>query len=307
MDVRELRVLIGIAEAGSLSAAAQKLHLTQPALSATLRRLEEELATKLVVRHSRGVELTDEGKLVVERAYGVVREVSEIASIAQSFSQQPSGTVRLGLPTTVAGGLIPELIPLARDRYPQIKLYAYEAMSGVLSEQLQLGHLDLAVLYDIEPMSGLRSKAVLKERLDLIVPVHHVLASRKAVRLSEIAQFPLVLPSAKHSIRRHIELAFQTEGLSLKVLADIDSFSGIMNLIPMGYLTILPTYRVRDDIANGRLTSIEITRPHLEWTVQLASRHDANRPRASFAVSQLIVETCQRLVRERQWPGALSL
>lgn len=304
MDVRDLRALIGIAEAGSLSAAARKLHLTQPALSFTLRRLEEGLSLKLVERHSRGVSLTEEGRLVVERAYGVVREMSEISAVAQNFAQEVAGTVRIGLPTTVAGGLLPELMPLIRDRYPQIKIYVLEAMSGVLNEQVQLGHLDLVVIYDSEPMAGLRSKPLIRERLDLLIPANHRLEARKSVRLSEITQ-PLVLPSSKHSIRRFLEHSFQAEGLTANVAADIDSLPGLINMVAAGYLTILPTFRCMSDIRQGRIKNIEIIRPHLEWTVHLASRYDSNRPRASLAVGQLLTETCHRLVKEGRWPGTV--
>lgn len=306
VDVRDLRALIGIAEAGSLSAAAKKLHLTQPALSSTLRRLEGELSLKLVQRHSRGVSLTEEGRMVVERAYGVVREMTEISAAAQNFSQEASGTVRIGLPTTVAGGLLPELMPQIRDRYPKIKVYALEAMTGVLNEQVQMGHLDLAVIYDSEPMAGLRSKPLIRERLDLLVPTNHPLASKQTVRLSEITQ-PLVLPSVKHSIRRFIEHSFQTEGLTPNVTADIDSLPGLINMVAGGFMTILPTFRCSTDIKQGRIKNIEIIRPHLEWTVHLASRYDSNRPRANLAIAQLLTETCHRMVKEGRWPGSLCL
>lgn len=304
MDVRDLRALIGIAEAGSLSAAARKLHVTQPALSSTLRRLEEELSIRLVQRHSRGVSLTDEGRMVVERAYGVVREMSEISALAQNFAQEASGTVRVGLPTTVAGGLLPELMPQVRDRYPRIKVYALEAMSGVLNEQVQLGHLDLVVIYDSELMAGLRSKPLLRERLDLLVPPNHPLASRRTVRLSEITH-PLVLPSVKHSIRRFIEHSFQTEGLTPNVAADVDSLPGLINMVAAGFPTILPTFRCTTDLQQGRMKNVEIIRPHLEWTVHLAFRYDSSRPRANLAIEQLISETCDRLVNEGRWPGSV--
>lgn len=306
MDVRELRVLIGIAEAGSLSAAAVKLHMTQPALSAALKRLEDELKVRLVTRHSRGAVLTGEGRLVVERAYDVMREMAEISSIASGLSHAPVGTVRLGLPTTVAGGLVPFLLPQVRDRYPQIQLYVLEAMSGVLAERLHLGHLDLAVLYDIEPMAGLRSESILKEKLQLIAHPAHPLAGRRRVRLSEVVQHPVVMPSIGHSIRRHVETACHAEGLRLNVLADIDSLSGIINLVRGGSASILPTYRVAEHVADGSIITVEITRPHLEWTVHLAARHDANRPRASLAVSQLLVQACRDLVSEGKWPGMVE-
>ncbi|SNT27776.1 LysR family transcriptional regulator [Tropicimonas sediminicola] len=303
MELKQLKTLIAIAEAGSLSSAAVRLKLTQPALSASLRRLEDELGVSLVRRHPRGATLTREGRIVLQSAYEVMHEVSEIASVTAALQETPVGRVRLGLPTTVAGGLIPELLPALRDRFPQVTIYLLEAMSGVLSEKLQLGHLDMAILYDIEPMAGLRSQALLKERLSLLVPPGHRLAERGRIRLTEVADLEIALPSSAHSIRRQIETVCQIEGVQLSVAADIDSLSGVINLVRKGVPTILPVYRVVEKIAAGEIVAIDIERPRLEWTVHLAMRQDANRPRAALAVSELVSEICLRLVTEGHWPG----
>jgi LysR family transcriptional regulator, nitrogen assimilation regulatory protein len=307
MELRDLRSLIGIAETGSLSAAARKLHLTQPALSASLRRLEDELNVKLVRRHSRGVVVTEEGKYVLQKAYGIVHDVAEVVSVVQNMAEEPVGSVRLGLPTNVAGGLIPELLPILRERYPRIKLHVIEAMSGVLAEQLQLGRLDLAVMFDIQPMAGLRSEPILKEKLFLLVPPNHLLATRQSARLEEVSRLGLVLPSSNNSIRKFIETACHAEGLSLNVVADVDSMPGLINLIKAGFCSIFPIYLLMDSIDRGQIVPLEITRPTLEWTVHLASRHDAIRPRASLTTGRLLIEVCETLVRDGAWPGTLAM
>ena len=129
MELRDLHSLIGIAETGSLSGAARKLNLTQPALSASLKRLEQELNVLLVRRHSRGAALTEEGKYVLQKSYHIVRDVAEVVSVVDGLAEEPIGLVRLGLPTTIAGGLIPEFFPMLRSRYPQIRLNIIEAMN----------------------------------------------------------------------------------------------------------------------------------------------------------------------------------
>jgi LysR family nitrogen assimilation transcriptional regulator len=305
MELRDLRALISIAETGSLSAAARLLNLTQPALSASLQRLEEELGVILVTRHSRGSSLTEEGKYVLQKSFDVIHDVAEIKSVVKDLSKEPIGTVRLGLPTTVAGGVISELLPVLQARYPQIRLHVVEAMSGVLSEQLQLGKLDLAVLYDVQPMAGLRSEAVLQEKLHLLVPADHAFAGRSRVRLEEVARLRLVLPSANHSIRRHIESYCSAEGLTLDVAADIDSLPGLFALVIAGYCTILPTFLTGTYARGGEIVAVEITRPAMEWTLHLASRHDARRPRASLATGKLLGEICRKLVRNGTWPGTV--
>lgn len=305
MELRDLHSLIGIAETGSLSGAARKLNLTQPALSASLKRLEEELGILLVRRHSRGAHLTEEGKFVLQKAYDIVREVAEVSTVVDSLSEEPIGLVRLGLPTTIAAGLIPEFFPMLRSRFPQIRLNIVEAMSGRLSELLQLGNLDLALMFDIQPMSGLRSEPILSEKLCLFVPKSHPLASKKGVRLDEITRLSLVLPSASNSIRKHINDACESEGISLNIVADIDSFSGLVNLVKSGHCTILPTYLALQQADRDQIVALEFFRPELDWTVHLASRHDATRPRASLATGELLIEVCRNLVKNGTWPGEL--
>lgn len=306
MELRDLRALIGIAETGSLSAAARLLHLTQPALTASLQRLEDELGVTLVTRHSRGSSLTEEGRYVLEKSFDVVRHVAEIQSVVKDLSKEPIGTVRLGLPTTVAGGVVPELVPVLEARYPQVRLHVVEAMSGVLAEQLQLGKLDLAVLYDIQPMAGLRSEPILQEKLHLLVPADHALAARRRVRLDEVADLRLVLPNGSHSIRRHIETHCRAEGLMPNVVADIDSLPGLFGLVSAGYCTILPRFLISTYACSDRIVALEITRPAMEWTVHLASRHDAIRPRASFATGALLGEIFRKLVRSGNWPAIIA-
>lgn len=303
MEIRDLRSIIGIAETGSLSAAARKLNLTQPALSASLRRLEDELGVKLVTRHSRGSVLSEEGKYVLERAYSICNDVADLASVVENLAIEPSGKVHLGLPTTVAGGIIPELYLEMEARYPHVKLHIVEAMSGVLAELLQLGRLDLAVLFDVQPMPGLRSEPILKERHYLLVSPKHALAYQPSIRLEEVAGIGLVLPSSQNSIRQYLESKCAEEGVALNVTGDIDSLPGLINLVRAGYSTILPLYVVRDAMRDGSIVAIEIREPVLEWTVHLASRHDTTRPRASLATGHLLIEACVNQSIKGIWPS----
>ena len=305
LELRSLRCLAAIAESGSFSAAARELNVTQPALSAAIKRLEIDLKVSLVDRHSRGARLSEEGKFVLQKAYAIFREVAEINSVVHNFAEAPMGAVRLGLPTTVAGGLVPEFFPQLVARFPLIKLNVVEAMSGVLAELLHLGRLDLAVLFDVQPMTGFRNQPILREKIHLIVPADHRLAGRKSVRLDEVTRLRLVMPSNQHSIRRHVDAVCHSEGHSLEVKADVDSLPGIMSLVRLGYCTVMPIFLFMRDINEGRICAVEITRPDIGWTLHLASRDDATRPRASLAEGRLLTDVCADLVKRGIWPGEI--
>lgn len=305
MELRDLKTLIGIAESGSLSGAARKLNLTQPALSASLKRLEDELKVQLVARHSRGADVTEEGKFVLQKAYAILHDVADMTTVAQDLIEEPIGDVRLGLPTTVAGGITAELVHRLCTRHPLVRLHVIEAMSGVLVEQLQLGRLDMAILFDIQPMAGLRSEPILIEEPRLLVSGSHELASRKQIRLDELDQLELVMPSQVHSIRGLIDRISKSEGVSLKIVADVDSFPGIVSLVQKGYPTIFPTYLVREHIERGTIAAIPLVQPRIDWTLHLATRQDSVRPRASLATARLLIDLCSELVVNGSWPGRL--
>lgn len=303
IEFRDLKCLAAIAECGSFSAASRKLNLTQPALSAAMKRLEIDLKVCLVNRHSRGANLSEEGKFVLQKTYAILKDMAEINSVVQSFAETPTGIVRLGLPTTVAGGLVPEFVPQLIARFPLIKLNVVEAMSGALAEMLQLGRLDLAILFDVQPMTGFSSLPIIREKLHLFVPADHHLAKRKSVRLEEIMHLRLVMPSNSHTIRRYVESVCSSEGYILDVKADIDSIPGVIGLVRLGYCTVMPPFLLKHGIDNHQIKAVEITRPELSWTLHLASRDDTTRPRASLATGRLLADVCIEMVDSKVWQG----
>ena len=190
-------------------------------------------------------------------------------------------------------------------RYPQIRLHVVEAMSGVLQEQLQLGRLDLAVLFDSAFLAGMQCTPLLTETLYLLVPSNHPMAALPAVDLVRVAALSLVLPSVAHSIRKQIEVACLAKGLTLTVLADVDSLPGILGLVRAGYCTVLPQYLAKGDIDAGRMVAVAIENPTLHWILHLATRRDAPRPRASKATGRLIHSACANLVLRGDWAAEI--
>ncbi len=305
VELRDLHALIAIAETGSLSAAARRLRLTQPALTASLQRLEAAVGVGLVKRHSRGAVLTEEGQYVLHKARDVVQDVGQIARVHEQLVLEPEGEIHLGLPTTVAGGLIPELVPLMQARYPRIHLHVVEAMSGVLQEQLQLGRLDLAILFDSAPWAGLRCTPLLTETLYLLLPANNPLSALPAIDLETVAALPLVLPSAANSIRKRIETACEARGLTLAVLADVDSLPGLLGLVRAGYCTVLPKYLAKGEIDAGHIGAVVVQNPTLRWVLHLATRRDGPRPRASIAAGEMIHSACANLVLRGDWAAEI--
>ena len=147
MELRQLRYVIGISEAGSLLAASRALHVVQPALSHQVALLERELGTALFVRSHRGMSLTPAGHAFVEHARVVLQDVERMRSSVREADGQISGTVVLGLPTTVALVATLPILGEVLARHPGVQLKLIESHSGFLGEWLQAGRLDAAFLF----------------------------------------------------------------------------------------------------------------------------------------------------------------
>ena len=147
MDLRQLRYFVGIVQAGSLSRAADHLHVAQSAISHHLAILESELEQELVTRGPKGIVLTEAGSILYRHAEAILRHVEFAKRDAMSALNVPSGRVSIGFPITLARILSYELFTRVRDAYPQILLHSPMATVALLRERLVNGRLDIAVLF----------------------------------------------------------------------------------------------------------------------------------------------------------------
>ena len=128
MELRHLRYFVGIVEAGSLTKASKQLHVAQPALSVHLSNLEVELGVKLVVRSNRGIELTEDGALLYERAQVMLRYHDEALSTLKRRHHSPKGSVSIGLPSTLPDMIAAQLYKLCREELPEVRLYIADTL-----------------------------------------------------------------------------------------------------------------------------------------------------------------------------------
>jgi DNA-binding transcriptional LysR family regulator len=163
MDVRQLRYFVSIVDYGSLGKAAEKLFVAQPSLSQQMARLEEELGVSLLLRSNHGVTPTAEGDALYRHARLVLRQMEQLKQEVTKGAGSESGTVAVGLPTTMASVLAVPLFERIQDRYPGIRLQFFESMSGYLNELLANGRLDLAILFRESDTPGISALPVLDD------------------------------------------------------------------------------------------------------------------------------------------------
>jgi LysR family cyn operon transcriptional activator len=193
MDVRALRYSLAIAQLGSFTKAAESLHVAQPALSVSIKKLESELGVTLFVRKARRVEPTVEGDILLQRAKRIFAEIdSAINEIADTVELR-SGAVRVGMPPMYGLAYFPKLINRFHADFPGITLTVTEGSADEIGRMLDNGDIDLAMLETRRIRCQWRQVLVGKEEMVLCVSPSHPLAARKSVRAEELDGLAMVL------------------------------------------------------------------------------------------------------------------
>lgn len=169
MNLRRLKYFVKIVDIGSLTQAAEVLHIAQPALSQQVATLEGELEQKLLIRTKRGVTPTEAGKILYTHARTILRQCEQAHLAVHNVGQTLSGQVAIGLaPGTAASAITMPLLQTVRNELPEVNVYLQECSGSVLNDKLLGGQLDMAVLYERSPVAGVVSQPLLKEDLYLV-------------------------------------------------------------------------------------------------------------------------------------------
>jgi LysR family transcriptional regulator, nitrogen assimilation regulatory protein len=304
---------MAIARSGSVSAAAEVLHVAQPSLSQHVQRVEEELGVTLLVRSARGVTLTENGQRLLGHADAIVKRLDLAIADMRNLSQEVSGPVSVGFPSVVSNVLAVPFAETIRHEFPQVTLRVMEAMSGHVQAWLLDGSVDIAILYDVNDLRHLTVHPLLVESLSLIAAKdnwpHDIGPDGIAVEpihFCKCANLDLILPNRTHGLRETIERFARAQAFSLQVPLEIDSLVQIKRLVARGSgFTILPHVAVVDDLADGSLVSIPIIQPIVRNTVYLVTDPQRQQTRAGKYVQETVRTVVKELVRRQIWHGEL--
>lgn len=306
MEISQLRTLIHVAELGSLSKAADRLHIAQPALSRQIRLLEEELGARLFDRHGRGMILTDQGQDVLRHALRVMAELEEIRASVSDEDAPLRGHVSVGMPPTVSDILAEPLVAAFRETHPEATLRIVSAYSAYLLDWMHRGEVDAAILYDPRSARTLRVQPLLEEVLFLIGPPGAGLSQDVPVDFGDLEDERLLLPSEGHGLRTILDRCAGERGFALRVPVEADSYSTLKQLVQAGQgSTILPRAPIHRDLVLGQLCAAPLQNPVPTRRLILAWPTDRPVPRLARFAGQVIASNVSLLVRQGVWPGRL--
>ena len=243
MELRQLSAIVGIADHGSFSGAANALQTVQSNISAHVKKLERELGCELVDRANG--QITEAGEIVVARSRRVQAELDAMLSDVVALTREVAGTVRIGIIGTTARWLVPQLLRSIPQRYPHLRLVFVESPNTRLDTQLATGQVDIAVLDLPAEGADLAVTPLFEEDLVLVLPLDHPLASAGEISLRELKGIPLLLPLAGTAFRADLDAAIAATGTTLLARAEVDGTRLIASLTFEGWgPSILPATAV---------------------------------------------------------------
>jgi LysR family transcriptional regulator, hca operon transcriptional activator len=248
MELRHLRYFVAVADAGSLTVAAeQKLHTSQPSLSRQIRDLEQEVGVALMHRSAQGVELTSAGKAFLDHARMALVQAEAAKEAALRAAQPAKPTFALGFMSGAEIGLLPAVERVLRDGFPGIEIRLSSDYSPVLAKALMKRRLDAAFMRPEEPMGDLRYARVRTDPLVFVFPSDHRLASQPVVAPQEVANETFYLPSkSAPAVRRVVVEYFSRAGIDIKSEHEVHNVVHAISMITsMRGVMLLPAYTKR--------------------------------------------------------------
>jgi LysR family nitrogen assimilation transcriptional regulator len=276
MDLKQLEYFVTVVDHGGFSRASRLLGVAQPAISRRIRSLEVELGQNLFLRNGRGAVPTEAGKRLLGHARGILQQVQRARHEVDDLKAAPVGHIVIGLPPTLARVLTAPIVRHFRQRFPRASVSIAEGLSVTIQEWVEVGRVDVGVLYNPKPSAAIELSPLVQENLCLIGPHAHARETR-TIALRDIARYPLILPTRPHAIRTLVEASLAAVGLRPSVTLEIDAIGAILELVAEGQGYAILSRRALQSGAAGRtLHAREIVRPPLRSALSLAV--SAQRP-----------------------------
>jgi LysR family transcriptional regulator, regulator for genes of the gallate degradation pathway len=279
--VPSLLSLIAIVENGSINKAAELLHVSQPALTRNIAKLEQRLKAPLLDRSPKGVTLTPFGLAVLERAKIVKAELHNAVVDVEALKSNAAGRLRIGATPMVLSYFLPGTLEILHKDAPHIEIQVTEGIRPHLLGQLRLGYLDVVV--STAPYEGeevdISQHALFELELAIVVRPQHPLAGRADLTLTELAGHPWILPRADSSLSRHLEKEFRKAGAAFpRSSIQISSAEAIKSLVSAtDLIAVLPSRTVQQDLVSGMFTALRGTWNFESRTVAAFFRHGARQ------------------------------
>lgn len=286
MNLRDLRYLVALADERHFGKAAERCFVSQPTLSAQIRKLEEYLGVPLVERQPRRVAMTATGAKVVQRARVLLQEADAIVELAKTDRDPLAGALKLALIPTVGPYLLPHVAGRLRREVPRLKLMLYEYQTEHLLERLRAGEIDVGILALPVQLDGLESAQLYDEPFTLAVPAAHPLAERERVKIEDLRGETLLLLEDGHCLRDQALEVCSRVPVNEAQDYRATSLETLRQMVAAGHgITLLPELAAETPVGTARgLRVKQFTKPAPVRTIGAVWRKSTTRAPAIDAI-----------------------
>jgi LysR family transcriptional regulator, hydrogen peroxide-inducible genes activator len=292
IKLKDLRYLVAVADALHFGRAAERCFVSQPTLSAQLKKLEQYLGVQLIERQPNNVSLTAAGEQIVARARRILEASDEVVTLARAHRDPLAGRLRVALLPTIGPYLLPRVSQAIRRALPRLELRLYEYQTAPMLEKLRCGELDLGVLALPVDLEGLEARGLFAEPFTVAVPDRHRLAKRERVQVADLEDETLLLLEEGHCLRDQALEVCSRVGAGESQDFRATSLETLRQMVATGAgVTLLPELATKGAYGDARgVTVLPFVKPAPVRRVGAVWRRTTARRPAIDAVCKLISE-----------------
>ena len=258
MNLNQLETLITISKTMSFRKAGEVLNLTQPAVSAQIKSLEDEFGAVLVDRNQ-PVTLTDAGVLFLEQAEKILAIVDELKLKLSDINATPQGHIRLGTTTSIAMQILPRIFSYFNNQYPQIQTSIHTMSSLQIMNQVDNGTVDIGIAYLLDKTPHLVTSVLYYDTFELVVSPDHPLAAHKRLPLSALNDVSFIMLSPDTIGRKFVDGVFEKHGIVPKVVMELSSSEEVKRMVELNMgAAVISKMSMANELRNGTLKMIQV-------------------------------------------------
>jgi DNA-binding transcriptional LysR family regulator len=272
MEHRLLKTFKAVAESGSFTHAASRIHLTQSAVSVHIKQLEEEIGTPLFLRVNKRLILTDAGKLLLTHTEKILRAYDLAKADLSEITQVAKTRLHIGVASTaITAHPLPEILSEIKSRHSPLDLSVVGGTSELIIQQITDNKIDVGLVSLPVDNSDVITETLRSDKLVAVLNPQHRLANARLISAEQLASEPLILGEKGGNTRRLIDLFFEKSGLAPTVVMELQRTEAIVKMVVLDFgVTILPLSAIQRDVVRGRLSAVRIGDLQLKWELGLA-------------------------------------
>lgn len=272
MNINQLETLVTISKTMSFRKAGELLNLTQPAVSAQIKSLEEEFGTVLVDRNQ-PVTLTDSGTIFLHHAERILQTVEDLKQKLDDLNHTPQGNIHLGTTTSIAMQFLPRVLSYFQNQYPLIKTTIHSMTSSQIMTSVDNGNLDIGIGYLFEKHPGLETSILYYDTFELVVSPQHPLSGLSHTTVEALKDIPFIMLSPETAGRRFVDQIFQRYSIEPPIVMELSSSEEVKRMVELNLgAAIISKLSIANEVRLGTLKMIQVNELELTHPIGVITK-----------------------------------